>query len=66
MVWDDGSPDYADSTYIPRHPTYEWTWSVSDIINAVVKAGMHLESFQEFDESFYQALPDMVSNDRRR
>ena len=38
--------DYADATYTPQHPTYEWTWSISDILNALLKAGLRLEVIQ--------------------
>ena len=58
--WDDESPDYADASYVPRSPTYEWSWTVSDILSALLGAGLRLESFHEFDALFYKAYPDMV------
>jgi len=40
MTWDDDPPDYADKNYVPKNKTYEWTWSISDIINALIKIRM--------------------------
>ncbi|MFN2282802.1 MAG: class I SAM-dependent methyltransferase [Anaerolineae bacterium] len=57
--WDDAWPDYADASYIPQHPTYEWTWSLSDILNALLKAGLRLESFNEYDRLFYKQFSGM-------
>jgi SAM-dependent methyltransferase len=59
-LWDDNEPDYADATYVPQHPTYEWNWSLSDILNAVLKAGLHLESFNEYEHLFFKCFPSMV------
>ena len=57
--WDDAWPDYADASYTPQHPTYEWTWSLSDIINALLKSGLRLESFNEYDRLFYKQFSGM-------
>jgi SAM-dependent methyltransferase len=54
-VWDGENADYMDPSYKTNAPTYEWQWSVSDIINAVIKAGLRLEFFNE-----YEALTDPV------
>ena len=57
--WDDDSPDYSDETYIAKNPSYQWQWSLSDIINSLIKAGLRIEFIHEFDKLFYKALPDM-------
>lgn len=54
-IWDDENADYMDPTYKTNEPTYEWQWAVSDIINAVIGAGLRLEFFNE-----YEALSDPV------
>ena len=59
IVWDDDYPDYSDSTYISKNPTYEWTWSVSDIINSLLETGLEILFFNEYDKIFYKPLPDM-------
>ncbi len=57
--WDDDSPDYSDETYIAKNPSYQWQWSLSDIINSLIKVGLQIEFINEFDKLFYKALPDM-------
>lgn len=60
LHFDDDYPDYADSTYIPQAPTYEWQWSLSDIVNALIGNGLTLELLNEHDKCFYKALPGMT------
>lgn len=57
--WDGGSEDYADPDYIVKNPSYEWQWSISDIINSILGAGLELEFFREYHKGFYKSLPDM-------
>jgi len=64
-LWDDQSPDYADESYIPQYPSYEWDWSLSDILNALLKAGLLLESFNEYDRLFFKRFPGMVNCSER-
>ncbi len=59
-IWDDDGPDYMDSSYVPQSPSYEWQWTVSDFINAVLKAGLRLEFFNEFEVLRDQIYPEMV------
>jgi hypothetical protein len=59
-VWDDDEPDYADDTYVPQHPSYEWDWSLGDILNALLQAGLQLESFHEYERLFFKRFPSMV------
>jgi SAM-dependent methyltransferase len=57
--WDGDDPDYMNPTYIVKNPSYEWQWSVSDIINAVLKAGLRLDFFNEFDALSDPVYPEM-------
>ncbi len=56
----DSEVDYADGNYIRENHSYEWSWSMGDIINALVRAGLTLEFLHEYDRLFYQAFPAMV------
>jgi SAM-dependent methyltransferase len=58
--FDDDHPDYADNSYIPRYKTYEWQWSLSDVVNALIRQGLTIEFLNEHDQCFYQVLPDMT------
>jgi SAM-dependent methyltransferase len=60
IIWDDHAPDYSDPSYLWESPSYEWMWSVSDIINSLTKAGLTIEFFNEYDKVFSKMLPDMV------
>ncbi len=59
--FDDEHADYSDSTYIPKHSTYEWTWSLSDVVNALIRNGLQIELLNEHDRLFYKAFPGMVT-----
>jgi ubiquinone/menaquinone biosynthesis C-methylase UbiE len=58
--FEDRSPDYSDSSYIPKNTTYEWIWSLSDIVNSLIRNGMQIELLNEHDRLFYKAFPGMV------
>lgn len=50
---------YAGSGSITT-PVYEWQHSVSEIVNALIGAGLKLEFMHEFPFSFFQAQPQML------
>lgn len=64
-VWEAGGPDYADSSHALQNPSHEWAWALSDIVNAVLVAGLALESLNEHEHCFYKHLPSMTSDDGR-
>jgi len=57
--FEDNLPDYADKTYIPLNKTYEWTWSLSDVVNALIRNGLEIEQINEYDKIFYEAFTNM-------
>lgn len=63
--WDVGDADYADASYIPQHPSYEWQWSLGDIVNALLQAGLGLESLHEYERTFDKGFPSMVNVSER-
>lgn len=60
--WDDDNPDYSDRTYIPKNKTYEWFWSISDVMNALIENGLTIEKITEYDKLFYKGLPGMIKD----
>jgi len=62
-VWDGDDPDYMDPNYITQNPSYEWQWTVSDILQAVLDAGLRLESFKEFEALAEPVYPEMVKRE---
>jgi SAM-dependent methyltransferase len=60
--WTDDHPDYADASYVPKNKTYEWSWSLSDIVNALIGNGLAIELLNEHDVTFSPSLPDMTAD----
>jgi len=58
-AWDDTEGDYADPTYVPSHPSYEWEWSLADVFRALLCAGLRIEHFDEQQRLFFRRYPSM-------
>lgn len=62
----------AEGSYADREAktgimkTYEWNHPISGIINALAKAGLRIEFFNEFNFSSYQAMPFLVQGEGGR
>lgn len=57
----------SESTYTENHQDEEqdivtWSHNLSDVINALIGAGMTIEGFQEFDHSPYNCFEGMEEN----
>ena len=46
-----------------KSPSHEWQHSMSEIVNAIIAAGLRLEWLNEFPVSGYRAFPQMVRHD---
>ena len=64
-TWPAGDRDYADGTYIRQNESAEWEWAISDIVNALIDAGLHLEFVNEYEKLFVQMFPSMTTEDGR-
>ncbi len=62
VKWDGGYGDYSDPDFIGDKPSYEWQWSLGDIVNALISVGLRIEFLNEYDRIFYKAPPDMIRN----
>jgi SAM-dependent methyltransferase len=60
IKWDAEGGDYADADYVVQNPSYEWSWSIADILTALLDAGLHIESFNEYDRLFFKVFPSMA------
>jgi len=58
IEWGAGS-SYADPNAKVSHPSYEWTHSLSDVLNALISAGLRIEFVHEFPVCAYQRFPFM-------
>ncbi len=52
------APDYCDRAYRVRNELVEWQHTLSDIVNALIKAGLEIEWLQEYDFSYYPVHED--------
>jgi len=55
--------DYSDPSHVNINPSYEWDWSLADIINSLLEVGLRIEAFHEYGKCFFKAFPDMVKAD---
>ena len=60
--YDGGGFTYTGSQTL-ESPSYEWQHSMSDILNAIVGAGLRIEWLHEFAVSGYRAFPQMNRHD---
>lgn len=60
-----GGPDYADPLHRLQHPSHEWTWGLGEIFGALMKAGLQIQQFKEYNRLFFQRYPSMTSEDGR-
>lgn len=64
VCWAGQDPDYADPGYLVREPSYEWQWSLADVLCALLEAGFRIEFLHEHDRLHYPALPCMIQEGR--
>ena len=57
--WNEETQDNSNISLKSRNDSYEWQWSLSDIIDSLINAGLKIEFLHEFDKVFYKALPQM-------
>lgn len=56
----DDVPDYSDSGYVAKNPTREFTWTLGDLHNSILSAGLRVKWMHEFDFIHWKALESMV------
>lgn len=56
MRWDDIVP-YADSTERTKMSSFEWTHSISDIVNSLIRSDLIIEHLNEFPFCVYDHYP---------
>jgi 2-polyprenyl-3-methyl-5-hydroxy-6-metoxy-1,4-benzoquinol methylase len=51
--------DYSDPKHVSDHPTFEWIWTMSDIVNSLLKNNLSLAFLNEFHKLFYRGFTTM-------
>ena len=59
----DPEGDYADPDAVVSHGAYEWTHSMSDIINSLISSGLRIKFLHEFPVIFFKRFPFMERDD---
>ena len=49
--------DYAEPDAVVTHPSYEWTHSIGDVLNALIGASLRIDFLHEFPVSCYKWAP---------
>lgn len=54
---------YADKSAVTTHPSFEWTHSLSEIINALIGAGLRIDFLHEFPFLCWDNFPFMIKGE---
>lgn len=60
VIYEEYEGTYANQKSKMITKEYGWNHGLSDVINALVGAGLQIEYLNEYDESPYDVLPDLV------
>lgn len=59
MDWPGDWPDYSDENYIVKNPTREFQWTISEVLCALIDAGLHIGFLHEHDFLHWKGLESM-------
>ena len=62
-IYDPGGGCAYTGSVVIETPSYEWQHSMSEIVNAIINAGLTIEKLNEFPVSGYRAHPQMIRHD---
>jgi len=63
VIYEEEKGTYADENADIESKTYCWNHGLSEVINALIEAGLHIDYLNEYDESPYDVLPDLEKTD---
>ena len=61
--WAGGYQDYDDGDYTVESPSWEWQWSLGDVVSALAGAGLLVRFLHEHPVIHWKALPCMVERE---
>ena len=66
QVWQyEGLGDYTDPNFMAPSPSYEWDWTLGDVVTALCDAGLRIDFLHEFPQYFYNGYtPYDVEEDK--
>jgi len=63
VIYEEYEGTYANQTSKMISKEYGWNHGLSEVINALTEAGLKIDYLEEFDESPYDVLPNLVKTD---
>ena len=63
VIYEEYEGTYANQGSKMVSKEYGWNHGLSEVINALTEAGLHIEYLKEFDESPYDVLPNLKKTD---
>lgn len=60
VIYEEYEGTYANTSSNMISKEYGWNHGLSEVVNALISAGLHIEYLNEYDESPYNILPDLV------
>ncbi|WP_204346747.1 class I SAM-dependent methyltransferase [Psychroserpens algicola] len=62
-IYEEYEGTYANQDSKMMSKEYGWNHGLSEVINALTEAGLHIDYLNEYDESPYNVLPDLVETE---
>lgn len=62
---DDSTGTYADWNAKIKGSTYLWSYTISDVINALLKEGLKIEHVHEFPFTMYDQFPGLMKKNKK-
>ena len=60
VIYEEYEGTYADTTSKMISKEYGWNHGLGDVVNALAITGLKVEYLNEYDESPYDVLPDLI------
>jgi SAM-dependent methyltransferase len=60
VIYEEFEGTYANATSKMISKEYGWNHGLSEVVNALIEAGLQIDYLNEYDESPYNVLPDLV------
>ena len=62
VIYEEYEGTYADETSKMISKEYGWNHGLAEVISSLIEAGLVIESFNEYHESPYDVLPNLVKS----
>ncbi len=62
---DDSSGTYTDWSADVKGLTYEWSYTISDVINVLIKEGLNIDYVHEFPFTMYDQFPGFMEKNKK-